>query len=78
MAAWQNKSDVVEVLVENGIDVNKRNAKGSTALHFASQFCVPGKLFTIARILQGNADPMIGNEDGDTALDLAARFDKRG
>lgn len=77
MAAWQNRSDVVEVLVQNGADVNKKNMNGYTALHFASQYCAPGKLFTIARILQGNADVLIENKDGDTALDLAARFDKR-
>ena len=78
MAAWHSKSDIVDVLLLNGADINKRNYKGCTALHFAVQHCVQGKLLTVSKLLQGKARIDIKNLDGDTALDLAAQYDKKG
>ena len=78
MAVWHSKSDVIDILVMNGIDVDKQNISGYTALHFAAQYCVQGKLFTVSKLLQAKAKIDIKNVDGDTALDLASRYDKRG
>lgn len=78
MAAWHSKSDIIDVLVMNGIDVDKQNINGCTALHLAVQHCVQGKLFTVSKLLQGRARIDIRSVDGDTALDFASRYDKRG
>jgi ankyrin repeat protein len=77
MAAWHNKSDVVDVLLRNGCQANEVNDHGNTSLHFAAQFYQEGKIFTAHKLLQAGAKVMVMNKDGDTPLDLAARFDKK-
>jgi len=68
MAAWQNRPDVVELLLLNGASVSGvvdglaygfcvpqvdlPNAMGSTPLHFACQYCQSGKPFSVIKLLQ--------------------------
>ena len=78
MAAWHSKSEIIDILLMNGVNVDKQDVNGYTALHFAAQHCIQGKIFTISKLLQGKARIDIKNRDGDTPLDLAARFGRRG
>jgi hypothetical protein len=54
------------------------NLAGSTPLHFACQYCPPGKTFTIVKLLQHKAGILILNKEGDSAFDMAVRFNRKG
>ncbi|RDD43795.1 Ankyrin repeat and sterile alpha motif domain-containing protein 1B [Trichoplax sp. H2] len=78
IAAWKSKSDIVDVLLQNGAGVNDSNNNGNSPLHFACQYNSDGKIYTVLRLLQWpNIDVMKVNNSGQTALDLAAQYDKK-
>jgi len=54
------------------------NEEGNTPLHYACQHCVPGKTFTINKLLQQDCGVLVPNKAGDSPFDLAVRFNKRG
>ena len=54
------------------------NEEGNTPLHYSCQHCVPGKTFTINKLLQNNCSVLIRNKAGDSPFDLAVRFNKKG
>ncbi len=54
------------------------NREGNTPLHYACQYCPPGKTFTINKLLQQNCNVLVSNVAGDTPFDLAIRFNKIG
>ncbi|CAI8031605.1 Ankyrin repeat and sterile alpha motif domain-containing protein 1B [Geodia barretti] len=78
MAAWQNRSDIVELLIANGGGkVGLPNNEGNSPLHFACQYCPAGKTLTLVKLLQHNACVLDKNREGDTPFDLAVRFNKK-
>ena len=60
------------------VHVNLSNNEGNTPLHFACQYCPPGKTLTLVKLLQQDAYVLAKNKAGDTPFDLAVRFNKRG
>ena len=60
------------------VQADSINLLGSTSLHFACQYCPPGKTFTIVKLLQHKAGLLIVNKEGDSAFDLAVRFNRKG
>lgn len=60
------------------IQADSINLAGSTPLHFACQYCPPGKTFTIIKLLQHKAGILIINKEGDSAFDLAVRYNRKG
>lgn len=59
-----------KVLLENGADVNVRNANGFTALHCSAQSRF-GNVESAKLLLQHGADTTLKIDDGRTAVDLA-------
>jgi thiosulfate/3-mercaptopyruvate sulfurtransferase len=64
--------DVIDVLVEAGIDIDHRNDNGATALMYASS---SGKADVVAHLLAKGADTSAETLDGFSALDMAASLE---
>jgi hypothetical protein len=70
MAAQNGHLAVVELLLEQGADVDAVSKYGDTPLHFAVG---AGVAEVIAALSRAGADPAIANDDGETATALAAK-----
>ena len=69
VAALYGQTEVAEVLIGNGANVDSRNNDGATALHVAAFFCHPEM---VAFLLQQGADLEARNRYGQTALETVA------
>lgn len=67
-AAASGKLDIVQILAENGADLNASQAGGFTALHAAAH---NGNGDMVRYLITSGADPDQKTDDGKTALDLA-------
>lgn len=63
----ENSSDIIQLLIINGADVNFQDSSGYTALHIAAMFENKEK---VELLIKHGADISIINQDGDTAFDL--------
>ena len=71
-AAYRGNTNIINMLLENGADINYTTDYGMTALMMAASF----NQFEAAKVLlENNADTSITDEDGYTALDLAKSED---
>ncbi|WP_297246066.1 ankyrin repeat domain-containing protein [uncultured Brachyspira sp.] len=71
-AAYKGNTNIINMLLENGADINYTTDYGMTALMYAASF----NQFEAAKVLlENNADTSITDEDGYTALDLAKSED---
>lgn len=62
---------MIELLVQNGADVNKKDNNGTTNLHY-STYLGDGK--TVEILVHNFADVNIENENGETALLMATKI----
>ena len=71
-AAYKGNTNIINILLENGADINYTTDYGMTALMYAASF----NQFEAAKVLlENNADTSITDEYGRTALDLAKSED---
>lgn len=71
-AAYRGNTNIINMLLENGADINYTTDYGMTALMMAASF----NQFEAAKVLlENNADTSITDEYGRTALDLAKSED---
>lgn len=71
-AAYKGNTNIINMLLENGADINYTTDYGMTALMYAASF----NQFEAAKVLlENNADTSITDEYGRTALDLAKSED---
>ncbi|GAB2282300.1 hypothetical protein Dimus_016847 [Dionaea muscipula] len=76
LAAWRGKTKCCKYLVENlGFDVHARATTGDTPLHFAAWF---GEYSTVLYLLNRHAHPRNPNNQGLTALHIAAETGRKG
>ncbi|MGW8368738.1 MAG: ankyrin repeat domain-containing protein [Gammaproteobacteria bacterium] len=68
-AAMQRQTEQVRRLLEDGVDVNRGQADGATALHWAVYH---GDTDLVSLLLEAGADPSAANRNGSTPLWLAA------
>jgi len=66
---YESVLELIDYLIENGADVNRRDRDGNTALYFAC-----GVEERMERILNAGADINYKNNKGETALIEAARL----
>ncbi|RAP28990.1 hypothetical protein DID76_04335, partial [Candidatus Marinamargulisbacteria bacterium SCGC AG-414-C22] len=67
-------NDIMQMLIENGADINKQNELGETPLHLAANIAANNKgRTTMELLLEKGADINIQNEAGDTPLHIADR-----
>ena len=67
-AAYRGNTNIINMLLENGADINYTTDYGMTALMMASSF----NQFEAAKVLlENNADTSVTDEYGRTALDLS-------
>ena len=70
LASQHNKLLVLETLAVYGIDIDKKNNEGYTALHLAAMKTEEDSV--LKHLLSKGADKTITNDFGETAFDLAA------
>lgn len=71
-AASGDHLEILQLLLEEGADINGQDASGHTALH---QACILGCKERIVRyLIQKGADPQITSKAGHTVLDLARNW----
>ncbi|PTY41398.1 ankyrin repeat domain-containing protein [Brachyspira hampsonii] len=71
-AAYRGNTNIINMLLENGADINYTTDYGMTALMMAASF----NQFEAAKVLlENNADTSVTDEYGRTALDLAKSED---
>jgi serine/threonine-protein phosphatase 6 regulatory ankyrin repeat subunit B len=68
-ACCKGNTEIVEELVNNGVDINTVDTDGDTPLHEA---CFGGHVNVIKLLLGNKADINIANKDGNTPLHLAS------
>ena len=70
--------ELVELLLDNGANINSTNNNGSTPLHIACKYnfedCIGDKLGVVELLLKKNIDFKIKNKDGMTALHMLCRY----
>jgi thiosulfate/3-mercaptopyruvate sulfurtransferase len=69
LACFGSHLDVIDNLIDSGIDIDNRNDNGATPLMYAAS---SGKAEVVERLLAKGADTAPETLDGFTALDLAA------
>ncbi|XP_067862979.1 arf-GAP with SH3 domain, ANK repeat and PH domain-containing protein 2-like isoform X2 [Heptranchias perlo] len=62
---------LVDFLIQNGGGLDVKTAEGNTALHYCSLY---NKTESLKLLLKGKATPHLGNGAGETALDIAKKF----
>ncbi len=72
-AALRGDVEIIQLLIDAGADVNRKNKDGNTALHSAAFF---GQAEAFEMLLDSGADPSIRNNDGAVPeMSLAANWD---
>ncbi|XP_043912348.1 ankyrin repeat domain-containing protein 22 isoform X1 [Protopterus annectens] len=67
----KHNETVVRTLLKAGVNVNAKDYKGNTALHYA---CEMKNQRVIPVLLEASADPGIKNKNHESALDIAQRL----
>ena len=69
MASGFGKTEIVQLLIEKGIDINKTNIFRKNALHLAIQ---EGETEVVKLLIEKGIDINQTDRDGRNALDLAS------
>jgi len=68
LAAYAGQRELVALMIEQGLDVNQRDARGNTPLHAAAYF---GHDEIVTLLLKAGAQRDVENRGGRTPLDMA-------
>ncbi|XP_045216692.1 uncharacterized protein LOC123566548 [Mercenaria mercenaria] len=71
LAARKGNLDILELLIQNGCNVNQKNQNGFAALHYAAR---EGRMDIVCFLLKYGAEPNIKNEDGDGPIHELVKF----
>lgn len=67
-AAWNGDTEVMDLLIEAGADVNERNRDGSTAMHGAAML---GQADAVRLLIENGADRDVVDKKGNNIADTA-------
>ena len=70
MAAVENETEVIKVLLEGGANPNVQNSQGDTPLICATKYA-GGKAVTVKLLVEAGTDLAMQDNNGKTALDYA-------
>ncbi|KAM9773082.1 ankyrin repeat domain-containing protein 22 isoform 2-T2 [Syngnathus typhle] len=62
---------LMKAVLDSDVDVNAADYKGNTALHYV---CLRKRQHLVPLLLLRDADPLVKNHDGESALDVAMRL----
>jgi len=71
IAAYNGCNEIIELLIENGADINARNKRGETPLMYAIE---NGKVQTAKIFIDKGADIKATNRSYESAMDYAIRY----
>ena len=71
IAALDNNTDVIRLLLQNGADVNKRDCLGYTLVHYAAMY----NNTEVIEMLIKQASINITNNEGEKPIDAARRYE---
>jgi ankyrin repeat protein len=73
-AATKGNIDIMRLLIENHAYLDAESPNGTTPLMMAAYYSSPN---AVKLMLEEGADPLLKNQDGQTALDMALVKDKK-
>lgn len=73
-AACANRTDLVQLFLDNGVDPNAKDNDGKTPLHVAARSTGEETLYVIRALLANGANPNVGDNNGRTPLHIAVHF----
>ena len=73
-ASSKGHTDMMRLLIENDAYVDAESPNGTTPLMMAAYYASPN---AVKLMLEEGADPLLKNQDGQTALDMALVKDKK-
>lgn len=76
-AMGQTRPRVLEMLIAAGMNPNKQDASGRTALHYAAMYAKDTHGWVVASLLGYGADPLIKDAEGKTPRDVAETREAR-
>ena len=71
IASRYNRTNVIQLLLQNGADVNKRDCYGHTPVHYAADW---NSTEAISMLIEHGASINIKNNEGDKPIDFARQF----
>ncbi|XP_023223560.1 ankyrin repeat domain-containing protein 27-like [Centruroides sculpturatus] len=74
VATFNGRSDMIELLLQCGAEVDTFNHDRNTPVHIACQNCIPGTKFILLKLLRAQPDLLAKNKDGATPFDLSAQY----
>jgi ankyrin repeat protein len=72
-AAWNEDGPLLDFLLKHGANINAKNIRGETALHYAAKY---GQS-TLPQLLANGADPNIQADNGETPLYWAVNNEQK-
>ncbi len=74
-AAWAGHDDVINLLLDNGADINSTDEDSRTPLHWAT---MKGRTSSVKLLLEKKAKTDIMDKDKKKAIDVAKQFQGEG
>ncbi|XP_022236159.1 ankyrin repeat and SAM domain-containing protein 1A-like, partial [Limulus polyphemus] len=76
IATFSGKSELLELLIKDGAEVDSVNNDKNSPTHIACQNSTDGNKFVLLKLLKAAPDVLLENKEGQTPFDLAAQYNR--